>query len=355
MASKKTNLTYRIFKFLNLKNLLFILAGMIFSYYAARIIFKPNLSQYPKLTSCFKSSVHSVDLCISSPKYVGLNKVSNYFIHSVLISEDDSFYLHQGIDWREFKKSFMQNLKLKRFSRGGSTITQQLVKNAYLSQEKSLLRKFKEILLAQQVEGKYPKAIILEKYLNVIELGKDIYGVKSASSIYFKKSPSNLNILEAVYLTTLLPNPKVYAKSFYAKKLPGWQSERIEVLLKRLLKRQRISENLYQAAVSKIHLFPWTGMDLLDTFQPANNNLDFLNNLPEESSTTNDDLKAEYLEPEAKSPTQQESNPESLQDDTAISVDDSSTINSDDLNSAPETIENSEELESEIDTTDPDL
>lgn len=307
--SPRLNSKLRLKKYFNLKNLLLVLAVLTFVYYSARMIFKPNLSQYPALNSCFSSTVHKVLLCNTNPKYANLNQISNFFIHSVLISEDDSFYMHQGIDWREFKKSFVQNLKLKRFARGGSTITQQLVKNAYLTQNKSILRKFKEILLAQQVERKYPKSIILEKYLNVIELGTNIYGVKSAASFYFNKSPSNLNILEATYLTTLLPNPKIYSKSFFNKQLPGWQSERIEVLLKRLLRRQRISENLYQAALSKIHMFPWTNIDLMETDTLENDNLDFLNNLPEENLLTDEGfIKPEDLDTEDINPAQFEEN-----------------------------------------------
>lgn len=256
-----------------------LLSFLIISYYAAKWIFKPNISQYPNLSSCFTTTIYKIKLCSSNPNYTSINNISKYFIHSVLISEDDSFYIHQGIDWNEFKKSFLQNLKLKRFARGGSTITQQLVKNAYLSKDKSMLRKFKEILLAQQIEDKYSKSVILEKYLNVIELGNNIYGVKQAARHYFGKSPSQLNLLESVYLTTLLPNPKLYSQSFYRKKLSGWQHERIKTLLKRLLRRKRISQELYSSAKSKISLFPWKELDLFETQKTEDDNLDFLNNL----------------------------------------------------------------------------
>lgn len=370
--SQKLNSKFKPRKYFNLKNFLLVLAALTFIYYSARMIFKPNLSQYPALNSCFSSTVHKVLLCNTNPKYANLNQISNFFIHSVLISEDDSFYMHQGIDWREFKKSFVQNLKLKRFARGGSTITQQLVKNAYLTQNKSILRKFKEILLAQQVETKYPKSVILEKYLNVIELGTDIYGVKSAASFYFNKSPSNLNILEATYLTTLLPNPKVYSKSFFNKQLPGWQSERIGVLLKRLLRRQRISENLYQAALAKIPMFPWTNVDLMETDILENDNLDFLNNLPDQNLLTDEGfIKPEDLDTDEIDPTQFEEDIEekpldkSEYSDKPIETKTEPEINTDAIESSdtvtPE--DNQENLEdvdnspddSPIDTNDPDF
>lgn len=279
------------FPFLNYAKYIFIFIFFLFiTYNLAKIIFKPNLDQYPALNTCFVTTVHKIKLCNASPNYSNLGSISNYFIHSVLISEDDSFYLHKGIDWTEFKRSFVQNLKLKRFARGGSTITQQLVKNSYLTQNKSILRKFKEILLAQQIEEKYSKAVILEKYLNVIELGNDIYGVKQASRAFFGKSPSQLNILEAVYLTTLLPNPKVYSSSLYKGQLPGWQRSRIETLLHRLLRRKRISEDLYNVAKSKIDLFPWKGIELYETQETEKDNLDFLDNSDELEPIRNQNL-----------------------------------------------------------------
>lgn len=271
--------SHSLFKF----TLIFI--GLLIAlYFLTAFIFTPKLSRYPDLASCFTTSVHKILLCSNNKNYTQLDHISKYFIHSTLISEDDSFYLHKGIDWNEFKKSFKQNLKVKRFARGGSTITQQLVKNAYLTQSKSIFRKIREIFLAQQVEEKYSKAVILEKYLNVIELGIDIYGVKQASLKYFGKSPSQLNLLESVYLTTLLPNPKVYSQSIYKGQLPLWQSQRIETLLYRLLKRKRISEDLYNLAKDNISHFPWKGLDLNETKEIEDDNLDFLDNLNENYS-----------------------------------------------------------------------
>ncbi len=268
-------------RMLNFANLIIGTALFVFIFIVGIFAFKPSLSRYPALSSCFKSSVHKIILCNRNPKYVGLNQISKFFIHSVLVSEDDSFYNHQGVDWNEFKKSFLENLKLFRFARGGSTITQQLVKNAYLNQNKSIIRKIKEIILAQQVESKYSKSVILEKYLNIIELGTDIYGIKDAASKYFKKKPSDLNVLESVYLSTLLPNPKLYSKSIHNKLLSKWQKERILKILKRLLQRKRISKQLYENAKSKVGLFPWFDLVLNETKELNDDDLEFLDNLPE--------------------------------------------------------------------------
>lgn len=270
----KPNIIASIF---NLKNLVISIGIVFLIYFSVRIIFKPSLSQYPKLDSCFTTSVFKIDLCPSNPKYVRANQVSKILIHSILISEDDSFYIHQGIDWNEFQKSFLQNWRSGKFVRGGSTVTQQLVKNIYLTPEKSLLRKFKEILLAQQVEDKYSKSIILEKYLNIIEFGYQIYGVKAASNYYFNKPPSQLNILESLYLTMLMPNPKNYSSSFKNGRLTAFQRDRIQTLLKRLLRRKRISLELYNQAKSNINLFPWKNLDLNESQKIEDNDLDFIN------------------------------------------------------------------------------
>ncbi len=261
----------------SLKNLLIVIGAVVLLYFSVRIIFKPSLSQYPKLDSCFTTSVFKINLCPSDSKYVKANQVSKILIHSILISEDDSFYFHQGIDWNEFQKSFLQNWRSGKFVRGGSTVTQQLVKNIYLTPEKSLVRKFKEIFLAQQVEEKYAKAVILEKYLNIIEFGYQIYGIKSASNYYFNKSPSQLNILESLYLTMLMPNPKNYSSSFKNGRLTPFQRDRIETLLKRLLRRKRISLDLYNSAKANINLFPWKNLDLNESQKIEDNDLDFIN------------------------------------------------------------------------------
>lgn len=277
-SNKKTkNKSNPILSIFNLKNLLISIGVIVLLYFSVRIIFKPSLSQYPKLDSCFITSVFKINLCPSNPKYVKANQVSKILIHSILISEDDSFYIHQGIDWNEFQKSFLQNWRSGKFVRGGSTVTQQLVKNIYLTPEKSLLRKFKEILLAQQVEEKYSKSIILEKYLNIIEFGYQIYGVKAASNYYFNKPPSQLNILESLYLTMLMPNPKNYSSSFKNGRLTPFQRDRIQTLLKRLLRRKRISLELYNQAKSNINLFPWKNLDLNESQKIEDNDLDFIN------------------------------------------------------------------------------
>ena len=117
------------------------------------------------------------------------------------MSEDSSFFQHDGINYDAILRSLLVNLKAKSFKAGGSTISQQVVKNIFLTQEKTIIRKFKGILYNKRIGEKfYKKNQILELYLNIIEAGPDIYGVNAASHIYFSKRPSELNGAEGAFV-----------------------------------------------------------------------------------------------------------------------------------------------------------
>src|SRR5918996_3651374 len=116
-----------------------------------------------------------------------LGQISDSLKRAVLVSEDDAFFIHEGVDFNELKKSWDINLKKERIARGGSTISMQLVKNLYFSQARNPLRKLNEILLTIDLEHKLPKERILEIYLNVVEWGDGIYGAENASQHYFQK------------------------------------------------------------------------------------------------------------------------------------------------------------------------
>jgi len=139
--------------------------------------------------------------------WVPLNSVSSNLIHTVIISEDARFYSHPGFDVEAIKFAAQKDLKRKKFAVGGSTITQQLAKNLYLSNRKSLFRKLREIIIAYKMDKKLTKHRILELYLNVIECGRGIYGVEAASRHYFGKSSSALSVDEACRLAVILPSP----------------------------------------------------------------------------------------------------------------------------------------------------
>jgi monofunctional biosynthetic peptidoglycan transglycosylase len=129
--------------------------------------------------------------------------------NTIRISEDASFYNHEGVDFEELKESIKKNFEEGRLARGGSTITQQLAKNLYLSTEKSYLRKIKEYFIARRLEKELSKNRIYHLYLNVIEFGPGIFGVEAASRYYFGKSVKNLTLEEMVRLTAIIPRPLI--------------------------------------------------------------------------------------------------------------------------------------------------
>jgi len=156
---------------------------------------------------------------IVGPEYSqfrSLNKISPYLQISVLNSEDPGFYQHRGFIPEAFRESMILNIKEKRFARGGSTITMQLVKNVFLNRNKTISRKLEEILLVWLIENQQlcSKERMFEVYLNIIELGPHIYGANEAAHFYFKKDASKLNLGESMFLASIIPKPKWFMYSF---------------------------------------------------------------------------------------------------------------------------------------------
>ena len=152
--------------------------------------------------------------------FVKLDDISPFLRFSVLTSEDAGFFYHKGFNEESFANSIIQNLKEKRFARGGSTITMQLVKNVYLTRNKSISRKLEEMLIVWMIENFHlvTKERMFEVYLNVIEWGPGIYGIKQAAWYYFNKKPSELNLQESIFLASIIPSPRYFK---YAFKEPG--------------------------------------------------------------------------------------------------------------------------------------
>lgn len=228
---------------------LFLIAFFVFVAYSYS-----TLPSVAKMKSCFTTSMNHVQLCPKSPKYVRLSQISPNIKNAIIISEDTSFYSHHGFDFDELKNSFIKNLKRMSFARGGSTITQQLAKNLYLTKEKTLTRKAKELILTKRIEAKYSKNVILEKYLNVVEFGKDIYGIKSATEYYFQKPPSMVTPLEASFIAFLLPNPQKYAVSFKKKELTPFARSRVKDILYKMFAYKKIQETEYNHAKSQLQV-----------------------------------------------------------------------------------------------------
>jgi len=142
--------------------------------------------------------------------WVPLSKVSPYLVKAVLIAEDDKFYKHEGFDYEAMQKAMEKDINAKKFMLGGSTITQQLAKNLYLSPSKNPLRKVIEAIITWRMEQVLSKKRILEIYLNVIEWGEGVFGIEAASIHYFGKPSSQLTSEQATRLAAVLPNPRKY-------------------------------------------------------------------------------------------------------------------------------------------------
>ncbi len=153
-----------------------------------------------------------------NPDYTPLGNISPYLQHAVMTAEDPSFYTHHGFVEESIRKSIAVNFKEKKFKRGGSTISMQLVKNAFLNRQKTLARKIEETLIVWMIENKHiiSKNRMLEVYFNIIEWGKNVYGIGEASRYYFAKTPAQLTLGESIYLASIVPKPKAGLYSFDA-------------------------------------------------------------------------------------------------------------------------------------------
>jgi hypothetical protein len=142
--------------------------------------------------------------------FTPLESISKDLVRCVLRSEDPDFFHHQGFYMDAFRSSIAQNYRQKRFARGGSTISMQLVKNVFLGRRKTIARKVEEILLTWLMERRslVSKNRMMEVYLNVIEWGPGIFGATEAAQFYFHKHPSELNLGECTFLASIIPMPK---------------------------------------------------------------------------------------------------------------------------------------------------
>ena len=167
---------------------------------------------------------------------------------SVILAEDANFYKHEGIDVKAIKNAIKYDLEKKSFAKGASTITQQVAKNIYLSREKTITRKLKEVYLALRMEQELTKGRIVELYLNVVELGPSVYGIGHGARYYFGKSPSAMTPRECSFLAAMLPGPRVAYNPYrnMAKVL-----RRSDMILKLLRNKGVLSEGEYRSALTQ--------------------------------------------------------------------------------------------------------
>lgn len=143
-------------------------------------------------------------------KPVSLSQISPYAVKAIIIAEDDKFWFHEGFDFAAMKKALEKDIQKRKFHAGGSTISQQLAKNLYLSPAKTPVRKMKEAILVWRLERNLSKRRIIELYLNVAEWGDGVFGIEAAAQKYYGKSASELDPRQAAALAAVLPNPLRY-------------------------------------------------------------------------------------------------------------------------------------------------
>lgn len=180
-------------------------------------------------------------------EYVKIDSLPIWAQDAFVSIEDKRFYTHNGVDYVRIFGAFIENIKSAKFKEGASTITQQLVKNTLLHGDKTIERKIKEIKLAQKVEREYSKKEILEKYLNVIYFGSNVYGIGNASKVYFNKDANLLTLSQSALLAGIINNPTLYNPY----KNPKNALKRRNYILKVMKNRGCITEKEYESAVNE--------------------------------------------------------------------------------------------------------
>ena len=163
-------------------------------------------------------------------RWIGYSRISPDLKRAVLVAEDDAFWQHEGVDVEQLEQSLQVDWARGRLVRGGSTITQQLAKNLYLSPSKNPLRKLWELVIARRLEVELKKARIFELYLNVIEWGDGIWGADAAARTYFHVSASEIGPAEAAMLAGAIVNPRVLNPAHPGQRL----LRRQQIILKRM-------------------------------------------------------------------------------------------------------------------------
>lgn len=175
----------------------------------------------------------------SHEDYVTLEQLPELYCKAVVAVEDHDFYEHQGIDIEAIGRAVLNNLKAMSFVEGGSTITQQLAKNEFFTQDKNFVRKFAEIFMAFDIESKYSKDQILELYVNSIYFGEGYYGIHAASLGYFQVEPADLNEAQCILLAGIPNAPSVYSLNVN----PVLAKQRAKQVLRQMVKYSFLSED----------------------------------------------------------------------------------------------------------------
>ncbi|MCO6426728.1 monofunctional biosynthetic peptidoglycan transglycosylase [Nitrosomonas communis] len=152
-------------------------------------------------------------------QWVAYEHISPHLKRAIIAAEDSQFMKHNGFDFQAIQHALEKNIKQGEWVAGGSTISQQLAKNLFLSDQKTVWRKFEEMIITIMLEHMMPKRRILEIYLNMIEWGHDVFGAEAAALHYFGVSASGLSARQAAFLASMIPNPRYYDRNRKTQKL----------------------------------------------------------------------------------------------------------------------------------------
>jgi hypothetical protein len=192
-----------------------------------------------------------VDVVPGDPDFISAGALPPLFRSALLVSEDANFYGHPGVDVAEMPAAWAENVERGRMARGASTITQQLVKNLFLTGEKTIVRKLEEAALALLVDAAIPKWRILEIYVNVIEWGPGLRGLVPAARHYFGKTPAELTAKETAFLVCLIPSPVRYHQAHLAGRVGPGMEQLMANLLAKLRSIDALDEAAYRAALDE--------------------------------------------------------------------------------------------------------
>jgi monofunctional biosynthetic peptidoglycan transglycosylase len=186
----------------------------------------------------------------NTPHWTAIGTVSKHVIHAIMVAEDARFYEHGGLDWTEIQKSVAFNMEQKRYARGASTITQQVVKMAFLDPEKSLFRKLREALGAMLLELILDKDDILEWYINLVEFGDGVFGIQAAAKHFFQTTPELLTIQDGAHLALVIPSPNNWSKGLRRKRLTDFGHQRYARIIEEMYNLDYITAALRRSALA---------------------------------------------------------------------------------------------------------
>jgi hypothetical protein len=202
----------------------------------------------------------------TTEQWVALNEITPYMETGLVVCEDSRFFKHNGFDNKAIRDSILVNLKKGRFVRGASTLSMQLAKNLYLGREKTMSRKLQQAAFTLLLEERLSKEDILELYLNVVEFGPGIYGIRSAAMHYFNSHPGELSLAQAMFLASIMSNPKANHFQADGALKPAW-AKHLQYLMRVARKINRIGDDELEAGMNEHLVFgqahPETSSDFL--------------------------------------------------------------------------------------------